>query len=104
MKVAVSATIGERFPTVPALLRRVASCPGSRLACNEERGLQKQFKKASKKKATAWKNHRVMCTEEEWEETQKDTGKYKILYAHVEDFCILFERVERDGVCPGFRN
>ena len=50
MKVVVSATIGERFPTVPALLRRVASCPGSKLAFYEERELQKQFKKASKKK------------------------------------------------------
>ena len=45
-----------------------------------------------------------MCTEEEWEETQNANGKYKRLYAHVEDFCFLFERVERDGVCPGFRN
>ena len=44
-----------------------------------------------------------MCTEEEWAETQNVNGKYKLLYAHVEDFCFLFERVERDGVCLGFR-
>ena len=45
-----------------------------------------------------------MCTEEEWEETQHVNGKYKRLYAHVEDVGFLFERVERAGVCLGFRN
>ena len=45
-----------------------------------------------------------MCTEEEREESQNANGKYKRLYAHAEDFGFLFERVERDGVCPGFRN
>ena len=48
--VAVSATLAAQFPTVPAVLRRVATCPGSRLVFYQERDLQKQFKKATKKK------------------------------------------------------
>ena len=44
-----------------------------------------------------------MCTEAEFEERQKTDCKYKLLYSHVDDFCHIFEHVERDAVCPGFR-
>lgn len=102
LRVAVSAAVSINAPSVPGILQRIATLPGSNLQYLSEKKLCKDFSKAiEKKEKLPWKHRRLMCEQAERKNASK---KLQPLYANAADFLHACEAsVLPDALCPGLR-
>ena len=100
LRVAVSAAVSINAPSVPGILQRIATLPGSNLQYLSEKKLCKNFSKAIRKKEKVpWKHRRLMC---EQDERNKASKTLQPLYANAADFLHACEAsVLPDALCPG---
>ena len=99
-RVAVSAAVATKYPTVRGVLQRMSTAPGSNLQYLSAQTLIKDFTKAATKKEKAlWKHRRIMCEEAERIGVRK---KLQPLYAHTADLLYACgARTRPDALCPG---
>ena len=99
-RVAVSAAVATKYPTVRGVLQRMSTAPGSKLQFLSEQKLLKDFTKAAKKKEKApGKHRRIMCEEAERIGVRK---KLRPLHAPAVDFLhACGARTLPDALCPG---
>ena len=100
LRVAVSAAVSINAPSVPGILQRIATLPGSNLQYLSEKKLCKNFSKAIKtNERLPWKHRRLMCEQAERNQASK---KLQPLYANAADFLHACEAsVLPDALCPG---
>ena len=98
---AVTAAVEAKFPSVPAVLRTVATQVGSRIEYLSAAALQKEYDRARRSDSDAWQSRRCLSTEEERQQAKK---KRRDLFANVYDFVHAFEDVAPESTCPGFPN
>ena len=100
LRVAVSANVCTNTPSVPAILQRIATLPGSKLQYLSESKLRKDFSAGIKKKEKQpWKHRRLMSEDVEKNNVSK---KFQPVYANIAEFQQACEAgTLRDTLCPG---
>ena len=98
---AVSAAVGEEFPTLPHVLKAIAMIPGGCFEFYSPRKLCKLYQKEVKEKRKIAKTMCVVATDADKQDASKKT---KAIFLTREEFLGRFEEVMPRAVCPGVHN
>ena len=100
IRVAVTATVAEEFPTLVPVLKAIAMVPGSCFEYFSETALCKFYKKEIKTKPRVAQRVCLIGTDAE---KRQAVSKIQPVFVTRAQFLRRFEEASGDGICPGVR-